>query len=140
MHMEPREMISRMRRWWQKWRGANSSLSELLCCGENEAERMAHDLGLPVSELRKLAEHGPEAADLLSRRMAELDLDKNEIAAVVPRTLQDLQRLCTLCEHHRECTRDLRRNPADQAWENYCPNAAVLKMLNGLPWVARGEW
>jgi len=88
MHMEPREMISRVRRWWQNWKGANSSLSELVCCGEYEAERMAHDLGLPVSELRKLAEHGPEAADLLTRRMAELNLDKNEVAAVAPRTLQ----------------------------------------------------
>jgi len=101
---------------------------------------MAHDLGLPVSELRKLAEHGPEAADLLARRMAELNLDKNEVAAGVPRTLQDLQRVCTMCESHRQCARDLARDPADQAWENYCPNAAVLKMLNGLPWVARSEW
>jgi len=88
MHMHPREMINVMRRWWQNWRGANSGLSELMCCGEYEAERMAHDLGLPVSELRKLAEHGPEAADLLARRMAELNLDKKEVAAVAPRTLQ----------------------------------------------------
>ena len=140
MHMHPPGMISGMRRWWQNWRGANSSLSELMCCGKYEAERMAHDLGLPVSELRKLAEHGPEAADLLARRMAELNLDKNEVAAVVPRTLQDLQRVCTMCESHRQCARDLGRDPADQAWENYCPNAAVLKMLNGLPWVARSDW
>jgi hypothetical protein len=84
MGMHPREVISGMRRWWQNWRGANSSLSELICCGKDEAERMAHDLGLPVSELRRLAEHGPEAADLLARRMAELNLDKNEVAAVVP--------------------------------------------------------
>ena len=96
MYMQPRELIGRMRRWWQSWRRANSSLSELVCCGEYEAERMAHDLGLPVSELRKLAEHGPEAADLLTRRMAELNLDRNEVAAVVPRTLQDLQRVCTM--------------------------------------------
>jgi hypothetical protein len=101
---------------------------------------MAHDLGLPVSELCKLAEHGPEAADLLARRMAELNLDKNEVAATVPRTLQDLQRVCTMCESHRQCARDLGPEPADQAWENYCPNAAVLKMLNGLPWVSRSEW
>jgi hypothetical protein len=67
MHMEPREMISRMRGWWQNWRAANSSLSELMCCGKHETERMAHDLGLPASELRKLAEHGPQAADLLAR-------------------------------------------------------------------------
>jgi hypothetical protein len=140
MHMHPREMIGRMRQWWQNWRLANSSLSELVCCGEYEAERMAHDLGLPVSELRKLAQHGPEAADLLTRRMAELNLDSNEVAAVAPRTLQDLQRVCTLCESHRQCAGDLRRDPADPAWEHYCPNVAVLKMLNALPWVARSEW
>ena len=92
MHMQLRELISGMRRWWQSWRQANSSLSELVCCGKYEAERMAHDLGLPVSELRKLAEYGPEAADLLTRRMAELNLDRNEVAAALPRTLQDLQR------------------------------------------------
>jgi hypothetical protein len=68
------------------------------------------------------------------------NLGRNEVAAVVPRTLQDLQRVCTMCESHRQCARDLGRDPADQAWENYCPNAAVLKMLNGLPWVARSEW
>jgi hypothetical protein len=59
--MHPREMISEMRRWWQNWSRANSSLAELTCCGEYEAERMAHDLGLPVSELRQLAEHGLSA-------------------------------------------------------------------------------
>ena len=89
MNMQPRKIVSGMRQWWQNWRRANSSLSELVCCGEYEAERMAHDLGLPVSELRKLAERGPEAADLLTRRMVELNLDRNEMAAVAPRTLQD---------------------------------------------------
>jgi folate-dependent tRNA-U54 methylase TrmFO/GidA len=140
MYMQLRELISGMRRWWQSWRQANSSHSELVCCGQYEAERMAHDLGLPVSELRKLAEYGPEAADPLTRRMAELNLDRNEVAAALPRTLQDLQRVCTMCEKHRQCARDLERDPADQVWEDYCPNAAVLKMLNALPWVARSEW
>jgi hypothetical protein len=45
-----------------------------------------------------------------------------------------------MCESHRQCARDLKRDPADHAWEDYCPNVAVLKMLNGLPWVARSEW
>jgi hypothetical protein len=70
MYGHPREMISEIGRWWRNWRQAHSSLSDLMCCGEYEAERMAHDLGLPVSEFRKLAD-GPEAADLLIRRMAE---------------------------------------------------------------------
>jgi hypothetical protein len=25
-------------------------------------------------------------------------------------------------------------------WAEYCPNVAVLKMLNALPWVSRSEW
>jgi hypothetical protein len=130
-------MISGMKQWWRNWRRANSSLSELICCGEYEAERMAHDLGLPVSELRRLAGYGPEAADLLAHRMAALNIDMRQIT-VLPRTFQDLQRICTMCESHRHCARDLGRNPADQAWEDYCPNAAMLKMLTALPWAVPG--
>ena len=135
-----RPIIDGLKEWWRNWTGASSRLSELACCGEYEVERMARDLGMPVAELRDLAEHGPEAADLLVRRMVALDLDRDEVAAVVPSTFQDLQRLCTLCKSHRQCARDLGRDAADQAWEAYCPNAAMLKLLDSLPWAARGEW
>ena len=95
------QMIDGMRQWWRNWR-ANPRLAELACCGEYEVERMARDLGMPVCELRKLADHGPKAAGLLARRMVALNLDSNEVAATAPGTLQDLQRLCTLCESHRK--------------------------------------
>jgi len=101
---------------------------------------MAHDLGMPVADLRKLADHGPEAADLLARRMVELDLNSDELAATAPGTLQDLQRLCTLCESHRKCARDLGRDPADKASEDYCLNVAMLKLLDSMPWKSRSEW
>ncbi len=137
---KPWPIINEMWHWWQNWRGANSRLSELMCCGEYEVERMAHDLGMSVSELRKVADNGPEAADLLARRMAVLDLDAKEIAAVAPSTLQDLQRVCTQCKSSRQCAGDLRRDPTDPAWEDYCPNVAILKLLDALPWAARREW
>jgi hypothetical protein len=136
----PWPIISPIVQWWRKWRGTNSRVSELMCCGEYEVERMARDLGMPVSELRKIADHGPEAADLLVRRMAVLNLDRDEIATTAPSTFQDLQRLCTLCESHRQCARDLEHDPADAAWEEYCPNVAMLKLLDSLPWAARREW
>ena len=101
---------------------------------------MARDLGMPTSELRNLANRGPEAADLLTRRMAALNLDSNEVGATAPGTLQDLQRLCTLCESHRRCARDLGRDPDGKAWEDYCPNVAMLKLLDSLPWASRSEW
>jgi hypothetical protein len=135
-----RQTIDGLRQWWRNWRAAGSSLAELACCGEFEVERMARDLGMPSSELRKVANHGPEAADLLLRRMAELNIDNKEVAATAPSTFQDLQRLCTLCESHRQCARDLGRDPAGKAWEDYCPNVAMLKLLDSLPWASRSEW
>ena len=134
-----RQMIDGMRQWWRNWR-ANSRLTELACCGEYEVERMARDLGMSASELRKLADHGPEAAGLLARRMVALNLDSNEVAATAPGALKDLQRLCTLCGSHRKCARDLGRDPGDKAWEDYCPNVATLKLLDLLPWASRREW
>jgi len=138
--VSPRQMIDGMRQWWRDWRWANSRLSELVCCGEYEVERMARDLGLPVSELRKVASYDPEAADLLVRRMVALNLDRDEVAATAPSTLHDLQRLCTLCKSHRQCARDLGRDSTDKAWEEYCPNVAALKLLDSLPWAVRSEW
>jgi hypothetical protein len=136
----PWPMIDGMRRWWRDWRGARSGAAELECCGACEVERLARDLGMSAAELRKIAGRGPESGDLLLNRMAALDLDRNEIAATEPRVFQDLQRVCALCENHRRCARDLARDSSDQAWEDYCPNVATLKVLNALPWTARREW
>jgi hypothetical protein len=136
----PWKMLDGVRQWWRNWRGRAFTSPSWACCGEYEVERMAHDLGMPSSELRKIADHGPDAADLLLRRMAELDLDSKEVAATAPGTFQDLQRLCTLCESRRQCARDLGRDPNDKAWEDYCPNVAMLKLLDSMPWASRREW
>jgi hypothetical protein len=95
---------------------------------------------MSAKELRQLAQHGPHSADPLLRRMAALDLDRNEVAQTEPQTFQDLQRVCTLCASHRQCARDMARDLNDPAWEDYCPNVATLKMLNAMPWAARREW
>ncbi len=137
---ERRSPIQAISRWWRDWTRRGSASSELKCCGEDEVERMAKDMGVSAAELRRLASQGREAADLLPRRMAALDLDRNEVARTEPRTLQDLQRVCTLCESRRRCARDLARDSADPAWQDYCPNAATLMALNALPWAARREW
>jgi hypothetical protein len=109
-------------------------------CGDEDLERMAHDLGIPTMELRQLASKGPKSADLLLERMAALDLDKGEVTRREPATFQDLQRVCTMCDCHRRCARDLARDPLDPAWLDYCPNATTLKALNAQPWVVRREW
>jgi len=135
-----KNLIKAVSQWWREWTRRSSARFELKCCGEDELERMAKDIGLPSSELRRLASLGPDSADLLLRRMAALDLDRNEVSQTEPRTFQDLQRVCTMCKHHRRCRGDLARDADDPAWHDYCPNASTLMALNALPWRARSEW
>jgi hypothetical protein len=135
-----RSPIEAISRWWRDWMRKGSASSELKCCGEGEVERIAKDVGVCAAELRRLMSRGPEAADLLLRRMAALDLDRNEVSRTEWRTFQDLRRVCALCESRRRCVRDLARDSADPAWRDYCPNAATLEALDALPWSARREW
>jgi hypothetical protein len=126
-------------RWWHKWTSTPDS-SELRCCAESEVLQIARDLNVSVAELHTLARLGPHSADLLLRRMAQLDLDRKEVVRSLPGTFHDLQRVCALCRYHRRCLRDLDRNPSDPSWESYCPNVETLKALNAMPWAARTEW
>ena len=135
-----RTLTKAVLQWWRDWTRRSAARLELKCRGEDEVERMAKDVGVSSSELRRLASLGPDSADLLLRRMAALDLDRNEVSRTEPRAFQDLQRVCTMCNHHRRCRRDLARDSGDPAWEDYCPNAATLMALNALPWRARSEW
>ncbi len=101
---------------------------------------MAKDAGVSTVEFRKLAHMGPEGAELLFRRLEAIDLDPKEVGQTERRTLQDLERVCAMCESHRRCARDLARDSEDPVWEDYCPNAATLKALNEMPWSSRREW
>ena len=74
----------------------------------------------------------PTADVLSARRMVVLNLDSNEVAAVEPSAFRELQRICTLCESHGLCVRNLACDPADRAWEDYCPNVAMLKVAVAL--------
>jgi len=130
--------IETVLQWCRNW--TRRDASELKCCGEAQVEQIAKDIGVSASQLRALASLGPEAADLLLSRMAALDLDPKEVSRTEPRSFQDLQRVCSMCESKRRCARDLARDSATPAWKDYCPNAATLMALNALPWAARSEW
>jgi hypothetical protein len=125
---------------WQWCRGLTGSQPRFGNCGDEDVERMAHDLGVSTKELHQLASHGPKSADLLLERLTALDLDENEVARTEPATFQDMQRVCTMCDFHRRCARDLARDPFDPVWRDYCPNAPTLTALNTTPWAGRREW
>jgi hypothetical protein len=74
-----------------------------------------------------------ERAQLLPRRMAALGLDRDRLARVEPFTARELVERCTTCESPEKCAWDLQQDPADLAWQAYCPNAAKLMALARLP-------
>jgi hypothetical protein len=134
--VETNEMISlrsKLADWWRNWRNRCDAVSDLACCGADEIERVARDVGLTSAELRTMAGKWPSAADLLRQRMAHLDLDASEVTQTQPLVMRDLQRSCTVCQSKRKCMRDLSRDPDNPVWQDYCPNAMTLTALLNKP-------
>ena len=130
----PAQIISE---WWQSWTGYNPTAADLSCCAQDDLERMARDIGISAAELRQLAKLGPNAADQLLERMKVIHLDPQAVENAETATFQDLQRNCSLCDHHKQCEHDLATDAAAPQWEHYCPNASTLKVLSTMPWPAR---
>jgi hypothetical protein len=125
---------------WIWDRSRSNTLDELRSCGEKEVERIARDSGISASDFPALVRLGPNASDLLERRMVALDLDRVEVCAIAPETFRDLQRVCSFCQSHRRCLRDLAHDPAKPDWRDYCPNVETLMALDAMPWTSRREW
>ena len=82
----------------------------------DDMARMARDVGLTASDLRALANHCSDAADLLQRRLAACGVSAKELAQIAPTELRDMQRLCTMWGSKGRCARDLSADPADPVW------------------------
>jgi hypothetical protein len=119
-------------RWWRDW--WEMPESGLAYLGEEEIARVAKDVGVSTSDLRRLMSLGSDGDDLLLGRMVALGLDKDEVLRLERGTFQDMQRVCAMCESHRLCARNLAADPDSSGWKDYCPNAATLIALSALPW------
>jgi hypothetical protein len=115
--------------WWRNWMGNRAGVAELENYSPQELQRMAQEVGVNPQELRVLAGKWPESADLLSRRMAALDLDAGQIARSQPCVSNDLRKLCSLCVSKGRCEHDLAGDPNNPVWREYCPNTTTLTAL-----------
>lgn len=122
-------VIAPLADWWRRHASIQENLADLAAFGPGEMARMAQDVGVAPSELRQLARHCADAADLLDRRLEALGLSSAELVKTAPAELRDMERLCTLCVSKGRCSRDLGADPSDPVWRQYCPNEQTLVTL-----------
>ena len=122
-------LMAAFREWVRKRKLIRQCRQRLDACDKNEIARIARDVGLSPSDLRQMAELGPDAAQQLLDRMSALHLDADALAKSDPSTMRDLQRLCSRCISKKRCQHDLLLVPDDPNWRQYCPNAGTLSAL-----------
>lgn len=122
-------VIAPLADWWRRNAATRENLADLDAFSPGEMARMAQDVGLAPADLRELARHCSDAADLLDRRLGALGLSTAGLAATAPAELRDMERLCTLCAAKGRCARDLAADPKDPVWQQYCPNEQTLTSL-----------
>lgn len=115
--------------WINKYRQASSLHDELGHCSPEDVMEIAKDLGVPVSELRKLATKGPGAADLIKKMLIALRVDPHVLANTNPAVMRDLQRLCVVCSQKGRCEHELAKGTASEHLHEFCPNAFTLDAL-----------
>ena len=91
-----------------------------------EAGRIARDLGLSLAELRTLAGRDEHSADLLLRRLQNLNINPGKVE---PAVMRDLQRCCSQCRDKALCAHELEDRPKQASWPGYCPNEHTINAL-----------
>jgi hypothetical protein len=115
--------------WWRRHAAIRGNLDDLEAFGPAEMSRMAQDVGISPADLRELARHCSDAADLLDRRLDALGMKASELVHTAPAQLREMERLCTMCQSKGRCARDLATDPSDPVWRQYCPNEQTLVSL-----------
>ena len=119
--LEHSGLIGRLIDWWRKGPPGH----ELDRMDAFEVDRIAADLGLATSELRRLSNRDPEARLMLHRRLEQLGLTLDEIEKAGLR--RDLERTCGLCPDQATCEHDFDMRPESDDWKSYCTNRGTLE-------------
>ena len=72
--------------------------------------------------------------DLLFRRMVHIGLDPSRLKPDQLDILGEIRERCPTCEDPARCAADLAMapKPGGEDWDDYCPNAARLRILAAL--------
>jgi len=117
--------FQRLAQWWRDLTAPPLATA----VGSDEAVKIASDVRMTVSELEAVRHMGKAAAYPMYKRLASLGLNEEQIARDEPGVLNDLQRVCSLCAEKKQCVHELRADPGDTHWQEYCPNMSTFEAL-----------
>ena len=122
-------VVDRLTHTFSDWLKHRQELREMRQLNATEFDRIANDLRVSPADLDELVRHGPHAADELPRLLKALGIEEEDLARVEPMVLHDMERVCALCGHKRECDRDLAAGSAAEHYREYCLNAPTIDEL-----------
>ena len=111
------------------WLNHRRELNELRQMDTASFDRIAGDLRVSAADLNALVRQGPHAADELPKLLKALGIDDEALARTEPLVLRDMERVCTLCNHKRQCDRDLAAGSSPGRYHQYCLNASTIDAL-----------
>lgn len=135
---KPYPVVSLMIESFGDWLNYRRELREM---GEMDAvsfAQIAGDLRISSAELGTLVRQGPHSADELPKMLRALGIDEADLARTEPVVLRDMERVCTMCNHKRQCGHELAAGTAAAHYEKYCGNAPTIDGL-GTPANRSGE-
>jgi transcriptional regulator with XRE-family HTH domain len=128
---KPHSVVERLTHTFGDWIKHRQELNEMRQLNASEFERIAGDLRVSPADLNELVRQGPHAADELPKLLKALGISEADLARVEPLVLHDMERVCALCQHKRECDHDLAAGTSAEHYKEYCLNAPTIEELGG---------
>ena len=125
----PRPVISRVVDVFGEWLRHRRELREMREMDAANFGRIAVELRLSANDLEDLVRQGPHSADELPKMLTALGIDQDTLVRTEPLVLRDMEKVCSLCRHKRQCDRDLAAGTAAAHYEEYCANAPTIDSL-----------
>jgi hypothetical protein len=122
-------VFERLRQNWHRSMQRRQTLNELAACAPQELNRIAADVGMSGSELRRLCRQDHGATELLPQRLKLLAIDPEFVQQDAPTLFRELARVCATCRESRRCARDLAHGDAQTGMSTYCLNGPSIDLM-----------
>src|SRR5262245_41595613 len=100
---KPYPTVSRMVGIFGEWLKQRCELLEMREMHAANFGQIASDLRMSSADLEALVRQGPHAADELPKMLTALGIDQDDLARTEPLVLRDMERVCSMCIHKRQC-------------------------------------